>query len=83
MKSDDRNFDGSLRTFYRIRVAIDVSKPLKKGMKLKKNSGEWSTVEFRYERLPTFCFLCGIIGPLSQDVTNARFVDGEAFWRLA
>ncbi|XP_019179235.1 PREDICTED: uncharacterized protein LOC109174453 [Ipomoea nil] len=59
---DDRNFDGSMRLFYRVRVAIDVAKPLKKQMKLKKDNGSWVYVDFRYERLPTFCFLCGVIG---------------------
>ncbi|XP_031096904.1 uncharacterized protein LOC116001154 [Ipomoea triloba] len=62
VKSDDKNFDGSMRTFYRIRVTLDITKPLKKQMKLKRDNGEWSVVDFRYERLPTFCFLCGIIG---------------------
>lgn len=62
VKMDERNFDGSLRVFYRIRVALDVAKPLKKGLRMKKDDGEWVLVEFRYERLPTFCFLCGVIG---------------------
>ena len=31
-------------------------------MKLKRNSGEWFYVSFQYERLPPFCFYCGIIG---------------------
>ncbi|XP_019159927.1 PREDICTED: uncharacterized protein LOC109156530 [Ipomoea nil] len=62
VESDDRNFDGCLRTFYRVWVTVDISKPLKKQMKLKKNDGAWAFVNFRYERLPTFCFLCGIIG---------------------
>ncbi|XP_031092241.1 uncharacterized protein At4g02000-like [Ipomoea triloba] len=62
IQTDERNFDGSMRTYYRVRVAIDVTKPLKKQMKLKKDNGTWAVVDFRYERLPTFCFICGIIG---------------------
>nr|GMC76582.1 uncharacterized protein LOC109174453 [Ipomoea batatas] len=62
VKTDDRNFDGSIRQFFRVRVAIDVWKPLKKGMRMKKDSGEWFAVSFKYERLPTFCFLCGVLG---------------------
>lgn len=59
---DERNFDGSMRLFYQIRVSIDVHKPLKKGMKLKKENGDWIRVEFHYERLLTFCFMCGVLG---------------------
>nr|GLL37811.1 uncharacterized protein LOC109174453 [Ipomoea trifida] len=51
-----------MRLFYRVRVAIDISKPLKKQMKLKRDNGSWAFVDFRFERLPTFCFLCGVIG---------------------
>lgn len=62
VKTDERNFDGSIRQFFRIRVSVDVMKPLKKGMRLKRDSGEWFTVDFKYERLPTFCFVCGMLG---------------------
>ncbi|XP_031095116.1 uncharacterized protein LOC115999404 [Ipomoea triloba] len=44
---DERNFDGGMRMFYRIRVAIDVSKPLKKQMKLKKGNATWAFIDFR------------------------------------
>ncbi|XP_031092172.1 uncharacterized protein LOC115996873 [Ipomoea triloba] len=60
--TDERNFDGAMRVFYRVRVAIDITKPLKKQMKLKRENGTWAFIDFRYERLPTFCFLCGVIG---------------------
>ncbi|XP_031101947.1 uncharacterized protein LOC116005850 [Ipomoea triloba] len=75
---DDRNFDGLMRMFYRVRVAIDVAKPLKKQMKLKKDNGDWAFIDFKYERLPTFYFLCGVIGhgdkfcPKDVDVTAGK-----------
>lgn len=62
VKTDERNFDGSIRQFFRIKIAVDVLKPLKKGIRLKKDSGEWFTVDFKYERLPTSCFVCGVLG---------------------
>ncbi|VFQ95192.1 unnamed protein product [Cuscuta campestris] len=46
----------------RVRVKLDVRQPLKRGKKLKKEGGEWFLVEYAYERLPTFCFVCGVLG---------------------
>nr|GMC57863.1 uncharacterized protein LOC109192285 [Ipomoea batatas] len=31
-------------------------------MKIKPSKGEAFYVDFKYERFPTFCFLCGLIG---------------------
>nr|GMD65699.1 Retrovirus-related Pol polyprotein from transposon RE1 [Ipomoea batatas] len=49
-------------TITAVRVAIDISEPLKKQMKLKKDNDTSAFIDFRYKRLPTFCFLCGVIG---------------------
>lgn len=62
LDSDPHNFDGGWRSFMRIRVSLDTRKPLKRRMKLKRPGGEWSWVVFCYEKLPTFCFYCGILG---------------------
>lgn len=62
MAVDHKNFDGTWKQFLRVRVLIDITKPLKRKMKMKKNGGECFWIEFKYERLPNFCFLCGIIG---------------------
>lgn len=60
--SDPNNFGGVWRNYMRIRVAIDVRVSLKSGMKIKRPGGNWLWINFRYERLPSFCFICGIIG---------------------
>lgn len=31
-------------------------------MKLKKSDTDWCWVNFKYENLPTFCFICGMVG---------------------
>lgn len=62
IEADPANFSGEWRNFLRVRVSMDVRKPLKRRMKLKRSGGEWNWVTFRYERLPTFCFFCGVIG---------------------
>lgn len=44
----------------RLRVNIDITKPLDRGRALSL-AGTSSWVEFKYEKLPLFCFRCGCI----------------------
>lgn len=46
----------------RIRVRMDLSKPLKRKMKLQKSGNDWFWITFKYENAPTFCFICGVMG---------------------
>lgn len=62
IRADKKNFEESWKTFMRIRVLFDITKPLRRKMKMKKQGSEWFWVKFKYERLPNFFFLCGIIG---------------------
>lgn len=36
-------------------------------MKIKREGGDWSWINFKYERLGTFCFVCGKIGHSERD----------------
>lgn len=45
----------------RIRVLIDVRIPLKRYKKIRKVQGDSFTVHFKYEKLNSFCFLCGML----------------------
>lgn len=60
--ADKKNFEGLWKSFLRIRVMLDITKPLRRKMKIMKEGCECFWVEFRYERLLGFCFLCGIVG---------------------
>ncbi|TXG54199.1 hypothetical protein EZV62_019455 [Acer yangbiense] len=49
--------------FLRVKVRIDISKPLKRWLRLKLGKDdEVTVVSLKYERVPEFCFACGRLG---------------------
>lgn len=64
---DVNALDGVWKLFTRIRVKLDVEKPLKRRLKIKPEGDSWSWINFKYERLGTFCFICGILGHSERD----------------
>ena len=44
-----------------VRVSIDVIKKLICGKKINIEGGESKWVNFKYERLPNFCYRCGML----------------------
>lgn len=46
---------------------MNVLKPLKRRMKIKRKGGTWSWINFKYERLSTICFVCDILGHSEKD----------------
>ena len=48
--------------YLRVRVQFDITKKLIRAKKVKIEDDEPRLVFFRYERLPNFCYRCGIIG---------------------
>ncbi|CAN0888885.1 hypothetical protein LINGRAHAP2_LOCUS15962 [Linum grandiflorum] len=50
----------------RIRVLLDVTVPLPIDKKVRQPGGNWLRGKYRYEKLPTFCFLCGRIGHIER-----------------
>ncbi|KAL5780466.1 hypothetical protein ACOSQ2_011203 [Xanthoceras sorbifolium] len=61
--------------FLRIRVSIDISKPLKRGIRVSlDDSEETIMLLIRYERLPEYCFGCGMVGHHVRDCPSAPTV---------
>ncbi|KAL5834742.1 hypothetical protein ACOSQ3_014337 [Xanthoceras sorbifolium] len=49
--------------FMRVKVGIDITKPLKKGLRVWLSEFNMMVIVLlRYERLPDFCYACGMIG---------------------
>jgi len=46
----------------RIKVAIDVTVPLKKEWRVRASNGAFVTIDFKYEKLGVFCHRCGVLG---------------------
>lgn len=83
------NFRSVWREYFRVRVAIDVTKPLKRRMKIKKADNDWYWINFKYENLPMFCFICGILGHSEKfcsklfDTPEAEIVKPYGAWMRA
>ena len=50
------------KLFLRVRVALPISKPVRRGGFLLGSDGKRHWVTFKYERLPMICHFCGILG---------------------
>ena len=62
LEVDKRSLQAEQAKFMRIRVEIPIDKPLRRGGNITNTEGERCSILFRYKRLPTFCYICGILG---------------------
>ncbi|KAI9180468.1 hypothetical protein LWI28_027706 [Acer negundo] len=57
-----------LGKFLRVRVAILVDKPLRRFLRVDVlGDGEETVMPIQYERLPNFCFRCGLLGHMLRE----------------
>ncbi|KAJ8765838.1 hypothetical protein K2173_015792 [Erythroxylum novogranatense] len=84
LELDPTNFERSWNSYLRMRVSWDVRRPLREGFKLRHDKGDWFTVGFTYERLPSFCFLCGLLSHTERFCpTLLDFAPGQAVRRFS
>lgn len=83
LEYDKNNNSSFWKQYMRLRVKIDVRKQLKQNTREKNKGGEWCMVNFKYEKLSMFCFVCGILGH-SEQRCEVRFAmaedDGSRGW---
>ena len=67
--------------FLRVRVAINISKPLKRGTRITIEGKGSMLVVFKYEKLPDFCYVCGCLDHQElecDDVIRVKIEGGKA-----
>jgi len=67
----------------RIRVLLDVTKPLKRREKIKKPGGDSGYIKFNYERLGNYCYFCGLLGHIEdfgEKLYDLPEDDGTRLW---
>ncbi|KAL4341060.1 hypothetical protein GQ457_08G018530 [Hibiscus cannabinus] len=65
--TDTRIIDGNMGDFLRVRVSIDVSKPLRRCVALGGCGSKPRLCPLQYEKLPSFCHGCGFVSHLVVD----------------
>lgn len=68
---------GKVASYIRVRVWVNVSKPLKKGSFLRRPKEEDLWLSFRYERLSDYCYGCGKIGHTVNECKDKRSFDSK------
>lgn len=62
ISTDDQNEEVFCGQFVRIKIRLDVSKPILPGLFLRREDRNPVWIAFKYEKLPIMCFKCGLIG---------------------
>ncbi|KAL9444112.1 hypothetical protein AB3S75_017317 [Citrus x aurantiifolia] len=66
--------------YARVRISIDITQPLKKIIYVEQKGDEDIPIPVVYERLPDFCFCCGLIGHPYKECDK---YEGQAMDKLA
>ncbi|KAH7855081.1 hypothetical protein Vadar_021032 [Vaccinium darrowii] len=65
-----------IKNYLRLRVRMDITKPLKKGFLLKRDRKEDLWIKLQYERLSEFCYVCGRLGHTQNECKETRVTEG-------
>lgn len=61
LEYDSKNNTSIWRECMRVKIKLDVCKPLKRKKKITRRDGSEIVVQCKYERLGDFCFSCGLL----------------------
>ena len=63
--------------YRRVRVWLDITKPLKRYQMIRLKMGNTVRVSLKYERLPHFCSLCGLLSHTEKDCSQVPDEDKD------
>ena len=69
---------GKARGFLRVRVMVNMDRPLSKGCWIVRGQNRETWVKFRYERLQDFCYRCGYVGHVLMECNKEGLRDRAA-----
>lgn len=61
LEYDTKNSTPIWRECMRVRIRLDVRKPIKRKKKIVKKDDQEFSIDCKYERLGEFCFVCGMV----------------------
>jgi hypothetical protein len=64
-------------TYMRLKVRINVNKPLQQSWKVRVNEGNYVQIIFKYEKLGIFCYLCGLLGHTDKNCPKLFDMDHD------
>jgi 14-3-3 protein epsilon len=64
-------------TYMRLKVRINVTKPLQQSWKVRANEGNFVQIIFKYEKLGIFCYLCGLLGHTDKNCPKLFDMDHD------
>ena len=72
MEVDRRSWQSDQAKFMRVRVELEIDKPLRRGAYIVSSKEERLWLTFKYERLPTICFICGNLGHDKKNIAQQQ-----------
>ena len=60
------------KRFIRVRVGMDVSRPLETGFPMERVNLHWLWIPFKFEKLGCFCYGCGTLGHDNLDCLDEK-----------
>lgn len=72
----DRRTNLRLGAYFRMKVWVDITVPLRRGQALAAENGDKIEVFFQYERLHNHCFICGLLDHVARDCDQEQLPPG-------